>query len=650
MAFKSINSAFMRPLPDNHPWARIRHFFFGHPLKSSTQEKETLSFFMGLPLLAIDALSSVTYATEEILIALSVAGTGLYGLSVPVAIVIILLLATLILSYTQTVQAYPEGGGAYTIARNHLGTLASLVASSALLIDYTLTVAVSVSAGVRALTSTYSALLGYQIHLSVLGILFLIWINLRGLKESARLIAPFVYTFIFAMLIMGASHLLEKMGFMPSILLKGGQTFPDSSKASFLPTHILDFAMIPIILRAFAGGCTAMTGIEAVANAGSTLKRPHALNAQRILIALGTILGFMFLSITVIAYDLGLTPLKNESLLSQIVRSVWGGGVIHTCFQLLTTMILLMAANTAFAGAPKLSATLARDGWLPKQLYIIGDRLVFSKGIIILGVVASILVIIFKADTHYLIPLYAIGVFTAFTLSQAGMVVYWRTCPKNVPYKRTKMFINGFGALLTAVALLTTFEAKFKEGAFLVLIAIPLIITVCLWIHHHYCRTFLELELTPEMITSHVQNFSESEIHTAVLPVSQLNRSSFKALSFAREMTKDVHVVIVDLEKFNAKNTKARIEALGWDIKVKVLPSPYRSVIRPIIDYVHWVDRTCERPAIVILPEFVPFHWWESLLHNKTAQTLVDALSWSETIESQSRIIINVPYYLKHAL
>ena len=632
---------------DEDPWSKIRHLLFGHPLKTSSQGKETLGFLLGLPVLALDALSSVAYASEEILIALSVAGTHLYGLAMPIALVIVLLLSFLVISYRQTIQAYPEGGGAYTIARNHLGSLASLVASSSLLIDYTLTVSVSVTAGVRALVSSYSPLVAHQVSLSVLGILFLTWINLRGLRESAKLIAPFVYFFILSMIALCLTGLLTNTDFGMSVMHQDTALVPEPGCSKF---HWLDLAIVSIVLRAFAGGCTAMTAVEAIANAGSMLSQPHAVVAQRILVALGVLLGVMFLSVTVIASKFGLTPLEHESLLSQITRQVWGTGLIHNAFQILTALILFLAANTAFAGAPKLSAMLAHDGWLPKQLCMVGDRLVFSKGIIALGLTAAALVVIFNAQTHQLIPLYAIGVFSAFTLSQAGMVIYWRTTGQKLSHKyitpSLKSWINGSGAVLTALALITTFEAKFQEGAFLILIAVPLIVSICVWIRHHYCQTTIQLEITPDFIDAHHKNFSQMQIRTIVVPISRFNRASVEAVSFAREMSQDVHLIIVDLDQQSAEKTKDQFEALNWDLKVIILTSPYRSIIRPIVQYVHQVDQSSQRLAILVLPEITPVHWWENILHNKTAQAIVKALAWSETIERQSRIIINVPYYL----
>ena len=645
MALKLGSILLRRSLSDNDPWAVLRHLLFGHPLRTSSQNRETLGFLLGLPLLAVDALSSVAYATEEILIALAVGGTSLYSLSIPVSIAIVILLASVVASYRQTVQAYPDGGGAYVIAKNHLGPLASLVAASSLLIDYILTVSVSVTAGIRAITSAYPSLLEKSTSLSVLGILMLAWINLRGTRESARFVMVFVYGFIACMLMVGG------WGLWVPVSQEGIQSTTAMASAPSLGASLLDLAILPIILRAFAGGCTAMTGIEAIANAGNILQRPHGVLAQRILLALGILLGFMFLSITFTADRLQLTPVENESLMSQIVRALWGEGLVHDSIQLLVAVILFLAANTAFAGAPRLSAMLARDGWFPKQLYIIGDRLVFSKGILLLALLSSFLVFLFQGQVHQLIPLYAIGVFSAFTLSQAGMVVYWRQCwkthKKGAPAFVLKGFINGFGACMTGLALLVTFEAKFHEGAFLILIAVPLIVLFCLWIKRHYTLINAQLAVDTPFIASRTRPFDSRHGRPVIVPISRLHRGAVEAIAFAREISQDVRIVIVDIERYDAQNTISEVEALNWDLKIVVLPSPYRSIIRPIVDYIQSVDKEEGRPAVLVLPETVPVHWWENILHNKTSETIVHGLSWSETIGNQARIIINVPYYLE---
>ncbi|OJX10513.1 MAG: hypothetical protein BGO77_02880 [Caedibacter sp. 37-49] len=633
---KTLSFPLQRVLPDNHPVARVRRLLLGHPLKSSSQHQERLGFFLGLPLLAVDALSSIAYATEEILIALSLAGSNFINFSTSIALAIVVVLMALIASYRQTVQAYPEGGGAYVVARQNLGVSFSLIAASSLLIDYVLTVAVSMTASVRALCSAFPYLHDFKLSLCFVGIWLLTWINLRGIRESAYAVAFPVGAFILLIICLCIDGL-----FKTSLTLQ---------RPSHLSFEILsNLATLTIILRAFAGGCTAMTGIEAIANAGTMLAKPCSTVARQILLALGIILGGTFLSITVISQNLGLEPIASESLLSQITRTLWGDGPLYHTLQILTATVLFMAANTVFAGFPKLGAILARDGWLPRQLAAIGDRLVFSKGILWLAILASILILIFRGNTHALIPLYAIGVFSAFTLSQIGMIKYWARHLKETTQSfwsstGCKMALNTFGACLTGIALLVTFEAKFFEGAFLVFLAVPMIIGLCWGIKKHYNEIEQQLSVDIALEKNIHKNFSQSKTSTAVVPVSRVHKGTLEALRFARQMTTNVKVILVNI--YDTSQAKEQLEALGWGLDIVILESPYRSIIRPIIEYVHKLDAQNDASSVLILPEFIPEHWWHNLLHNRTAEAIVRTLSWNEHLHNQARIIINVPYYL----
>jgi amino acid transporter len=638
-----------RPLPYNHPLMRLRNIFLGHPLKTSSQDREALGFWLGLPLLAIDALSSMAYATEEILLALTVLGTSYYHFSVPIAFVIVILMTSIIASYVQTVQAYPEGGGAYVVAKNHLSWSAwSLIAASSLLVDYILTVAVSVTAGVRALISAYPQWIGYNTSFSLVVISVMIWINLRGIRESAKAVAIPVYAFIVSILFLGVS------GFFVS---------SDIQPVETNSTPVLDLAAFAVILRAFAGGCTAMTGIEVIANAGSILKKPHAVVARKILFALGILLGGGFLAITMSVQKLGLVPEMNESLISILARKSLGTGVIYQSVQILTACVLFLAANSAFAGFPKLTAMLAQDSRLPKQFSAVGDRLVFSNGIISLGLAAIVLVIIFNGDTHALIPLYAIGVFMAFTLSQFGMFHYWLGRKKRESsiyvnqnkigasseyrWDMVKAHITAFGTFLTFIALVVTFEAKFSQGAYIVLIII-LLFSFLFWaISKHYKKFALLLEINRKMIKEKHHHFSQSGNRPIVVPVSRLHKGSLEALAFARQLSKDVRALIIEIGQSDIKETKKAIEDLEWDIKVVTIHSPYRSIIQPVVDYVHSVDSMYKDLTVLVLPELIPSHWWQNLLHNKTSKSINKALTWNEYVLDQARIIIHVPYYLK---
>lgn len=638
---------FQRNLVDTHPLAKIRQFLFGHPLKTSHQHKERVGFWLGLPILAVDTISSLAYATEEILIALSIGGVQLFQLSIPIAITIILLLWTLVISYSQTVQAYPDGGGAYIVAKNNISPFASVLGASALILDYILTVAVSVTAGIRALTSAYPQLLPLATELSVAGVLILGWVNLRGVRESARIIFIPVYAFILMVFIIGISGIF----IAPLEPMIGAPAQQNDITWSILTIFIL--------LRAFAGGCTAMTGIEAVANAGRILKAPTSRIAQHILMAIGLIGAFSFFLITQVANDLGLIPLQTESIISQLTRHIFGDGIFYMFFQFLTAIILFLAANTAFAGFPRLASMVAKDQWLPKQLSALGDRLVFSYGIAGLTVISCILVIIFKGNTHALIPLYAIGVFSAFTLNQVGMTHFWykfnqqnKTLPfsfkKLFSHPRLKMFINAFGATFTTLALIITSIAKFTEGGFLIFLTVPIIVTACYVIRNHYRQIEKELRVTEKIKKQDIrQRFSHSTYRTIVVPVSRLHRGSYKALAFAREISKNTIALIVNIDSETAEATRKQLEELNWGLQIVMLDSPYRSIIRPIVKYVLSLDKIADQLVTLVLPEIVPAKWWQNFLHNSRANAIAKVLSWSENIPNQARIIINVPFHVK---
>jgi amino acid transporter len=634
----------------NSPLDKIQQLLFGHPLKTSMQKKERVGFWLGLPILAVDTISSLAYATEEILIALMIGGTQLFQLSIPIAITIILLLWTLVISYSQTVQAYPEGGGAYIVAKHNISPFVSVLGASALILDYILTVSVSVTAGIRALTSAYPQFFPFATELSVVGILMLGWLNLRGIRQSASVILIPVYAFILMVFLIG----------MIGIFTTPAET---NMAASVKKTDIVwTFLTLFIVMRAFAGGCTAMTGIEAVANAGKILKEPTSRIAQYILIAIGLIGGVSFFLITKLANDFGVTPSLTESVISQITHNIMGDGVGYIFFQLLTAGILFLAANTAFAGFPQLAAMVARDQWLPKQLSALGDRLVFSYGIMWLTIISCVLVIIFRGDTHAIIPLYAIGVFSAFTINQFGMTRFWLRAYQKEKEKKpfkfsvrriishplTKMLINAFGASFTAIALTITSIAKFTEGGFLIFLAVPAIVGCCYAIRKHYQIIEKELIVTQKIKKQDIhQRFSDSTYRTVIVPVSRLHRGSYKALAFSREISKNVVALIVNINAETTENTRKQLQELNWGIKIVILDSPYRSIIRPTIDYILHQDKMDNQLVTVVLPEIVPAKWWQHYLHNRTADAITKVLSWSESVPNQARIIINVPFHVK---
>ncbi|MBA3813483.1 MAG: APC family permease [Alphaproteobacteria bacterium] len=635
----------------NSPLAKIQQLFFGHPLKTSMQKKERVGFLLGLPILAVDTISSLAYATEEILIALTIGGPQLFHLSLPIALTIILLLWTLVISYSQTVQVYPEGGGAYIVAKHNIGPFASVLGASTLILDYILTVSVSVTAGVRALTSAYPQFLHLATALSVAGILILGWLNLRGIRESARVIFVPVYAFIVMVVVIGIMGLFT------------GPSETHGATSAQETDIVWTFLTLFIVMRAFAGGCTAMTGIEAVANAGKVLKEPTSRSAQHILIAIGLIGAVSFFLITKLANNLAIAPSSTESVISQITHIVLGDGVGYIFFQLLTAGILFLAANTAFAGFPQLAAMVARDQWLPKQLSALGDRLVFSYGIIWLTIISCVLVMIFRGNTHALIPLYAIGVFSAFTLNQFGMTRFWfkasqeEKLKKPSPFSirkifshpRTKMFINAFGGTFTALALIITSIAKFTEGGYLIFITVPIIVGCCYAIRNHYQVIEKELIVTHKIKKQVIQKrFSDSAYRRVLVPISRLHWGSYEALAFSREMSNKVTALIVNIDTVTTEKTRKQLEELNWGIEIVILDSQYRSIIRPLIAYVLHQDKVDNELVTIVLPEIVPAKWWQEYLHNWTANTIVKVLSWSESLPHQARIIISVPYHVKN--
>lgn len=607
----------------------IRHFFLGHPLHNSALTRERLGIISALAIFAVDALSSVAYATEEIILALST-HPALLDFSFGISLTIVGLLAIIIISYMQTVVAFPEGGGAYTVAKTYLSESMALIAASALFIDYILTVAVSVSAGMRALSSAFPVLRGHSALFCSIFILFLCWINLRGIRESARLVLVPVYAFIL------------------SLLFVGGYGLSVSPDLPSPPWDLLtNFGVILVLLHAFSSGCSAMTGVEALANAGSMLKKPQVKTAQKVLFVMGMCLGTLFLSLTWTAQALHLRPLPEESILSQIIRSLMGEGLFYEGLQILIAGILFLAANTAFAGFPKLASTLAEDNFLPRQFRALGDRLVFSSGILSLTLGALFLTVFFQGNTHNLIPLYAIGVFSAFTFSQAGMAVHWFRSRKMMD--RGRGIINGFGSFCTFLALIVTFFSKFFAGAFLVALVLPLIYGVLCGIQAHYQNLYRLLKVTPDRIPLK-KKFAKTPKKSIVVPVSQFHLGTLEALILARELSSDVTAVLVDIgqDKQNIKTTREEIEALSWGVRFEVISSPYRSVVEPIVAFIQNLDEKKGQLTTVLLPEFMLTHWWERGLHNHTAYQIEHALGAVETSYPESRVILSVPYYFPH--
>ncbi len=609
-------------------WSNFNEFLFGKPLPTSAQSHERLGNWSALAILSSDALSSVAYATEAILSVLIVAGSTALTNSFPISLTIGLLLTILILSYRQTIRAYPHGGGAYTVAKENLGTYPGLVAAASLLIDYTLTVTVSVAAGIDALTSAYSFLVPHKVLIGLFCILLLAIANLRGVREAGRIFMVPTYSFIFSV------FLLLILGFFKQ---SSGHITPQVHDLT--EHHPLTWF---VLLHAFSEGCTALTGVEAISNGVMLFKKPEWKNARTTLIYMGLTLGLMFIGITHLVGAYNFIPITNgETIISQLGRAIFGGGPLYYILQYATLLILVLAANTSYADFPRLSSLVAKDGYLPRQLSHIGDRLVFSNGIKILSVLSAILLVVFKGNVNSLLPLYAVGVYTSFTLSQSGMVAHWFK-EKGSGWIGSSLF-NGLGALTTFVVLVVIILTKFKDGAWLVVIAIPMVVLLFVKIHAHYQEIASLLRLKSiEPIAHSRRTPIEGTHNTAIILVGQLNRGTIEAVKYAFTIADEVRAVHVDIGSSNLERIKSDWAQLQIDVPIDIVESPYRSVVRPLAQYIEsWEREHPEGYSTVILPVFVTRKWWEAVLHNQTALFLRVALRTKER-----RIVSTFRYYL----
>ncbi len=601
----------------------IKSFLIGSPIETIREKHERLTKIMGLAVFSSDAMSSVAYATEEILFALVIAGTAMLHYSMPVAFGISALIAIVAMSYFQTIHAYPNGGGAYIVAKDNLGTYPGLIAGSALLIDYVLTVTVSVSAGIAAITSAFPAFHDHRIALCIFAIALVMIGNLRGVRESGQIFSLPAYIFIgslFILIVVGISNYFS-MPHPPA---------PEFREAS------ADILPVFLILRAFASGCAALTGIEAVANGVQAFKPPESRNAGVTLIWMALILGSLFMGITFLADHYGIMPNESETVLSQVARTIFSKGIFYYVIQFSTSLILILAANTSFADFPRLSSIMAADRYLPRQLSSRGDKLVFSNGILILGFFSIMLIVIFRGDTHALIPLYAVGVFTAFTLSQAGMVKHWIKFKGKGWIK--SVIINGMGTVTTAVVLIIIASTKFMHGAWIVIIAIPGLVFLTHKIHQHYLSVSEQLSMN-RCITGEKQY----QHHSVIIPISGIQQAVVSAVKYAKAISDDVAAVYVYIDPVETETVRSKWDKHCMGVPLVVLHSPYRSVVEPLMDYIDGVRERYEDGIItVILPEFVPQKWWHHLLHNQTAVFLKGVLLFKKGVVSTS-----VPFHLK---
>ncbi|TLY31674.1 MAG: APC family permease [Nitrospirae bacterium] len=599
----------------------LKRWLLGHPLATKQAAHERLSNPIALAVFSSDPLSSVAYATEEILLVLVLAGTAALHYSLGISLVIVGLVAILTVSYRQTIYAYPSGGGAYVVAKCTLGEHPGLVAAAALLIDYVLTVAVSVAAGIAAITSAVPELHEHRVGLGLLAIAVLTWGNLRGVRESGKIFAVPTYLFV------GSLGLVIVTGL--GRMLFGAEEAPPPP-----PVPAVEGLTLFLLLRAFSSGCTALTGIEAISNGVPAFRPPASKNAATTMIWMAAILGSLFLGLTILAYVYGLVPREEETLISQIARISLGGGVLYYFMQVATMLILILAANTSYNGFPRLASLLAQDSFLPHQMRSVGDRLAFSNGIFILGLSAAFLLIFFRGQTHALIPLYAVGVFLSFTLCQAGMVRHWQD--RKGRGWRKKFAINLTGAVATGVATVVLAITKFTHGAWMVIFLIPLLISMFKKIQWHYKMADWQLSLAMYDRPKH------SPPNVVVMPIGSVNRAVIIALDYVRQRAQDIRAVHVDVDPDETAKVKADWEKWGAGIPLVILPSPYRSFIQPLLDYIEKVRQ--ENPGgwvTVVLGEVLPARWWENLLHNQRALLIKAALLFKFRV-----IVTDVPYHL----
>jgi amino acid transporter len=631
---------------DYKPSRTWQSWFIGRPLSTADAPHQTIGKVVGLAVFASDALSSTAYASQEILAILIAAGmTAALQNVFPISVAIVILLAIVAVSYEQTIHAYPGGGGAYIVARDNLGELPAQTAGAALLTDYILTVAVSVASGVAQIVSAYPSLFPYRVLISVIAVLFITLINLRGVKESGTAFAIPTYFFIVMMLLtVGTGMVRQLSGGLGSV------SDPPSLEFARPLAIITPF----LLLHAFSSGTAALTGIEAISNGITAFKEPRSRNAGVTLIWMAVILSTFFLGISYLAGHIGAIPSEEETVISQLARTVFNGrGLLYLLSIGATTVILIMAANTAFADFPRLGALHAADGFLPRQLTYRGSRLVYSRGIVALAVISCLLIILFQASVTRLIPLYAIGVFLSFTLSQAGMARrWWRVGHlqhgqeiidpgSTLRYEegwQTKMVINGFGAICTAIVMVVFAATKFLDGAWIILILIPILVAIFFAIHHHYKNLAKKLSL------NNFGGFPPRTIrHRVIFPVSGVHQGTLAALRYARMLSDDVTAIHVMIEPAEAEKVRRKWKKWGEGVRMVMLDSPYRLFIEPLLGYIADIahQRQPGETITIIVPEFVSNNRLSSALHTNTANLLR-----SQLMNQRGIVITNVAYHV----
>ncbi len=611
---------------------QLIRWIFGQRMATSRLNEEKLSVFWGMPILSSDAISSVAYAVEEILLVLvPVMGVASFLWMPRIATVIIILLLILTFSYRQVVDAYPHGGGAYIVARENLSPLAGLVAGASLSVDYTLTVAVSVCAGAAAITSAVPALFPHRVALSVGIIVLLVIGNVRGIRESSRIFSIPTYAFIFALIALLVTGVINHVnGTIVSAPLT--PLGPVSMETQVVGLFLL--------LRAFASGCSAVTGVEAVSNAVPNFKDPAPRNAKMVYTMLALAIIVCFGGVAYLATLYHTIPDPRQTVIAQLSVDIFGQGFMFYFIQATTATILALAANTAFVGFPTLLSVIAQHGYVPRQMALRGHRLNFTNGITILAILAIILVIVFQADTHLLIGLYAVGVFTSFTLSQGGMLVHWFR--EKSPGWQYKALVNGLGALTTLTAVVIIGVTKFTEGAWIVFMVVPIIILLMLKIKRHYESVAQQLDI-PNDTLSQIQLVSAYS-HHVIVPIDSLNAMVVKALRYARTMTANVEAFHIETYEGEADKLKLKWAMLNTDIPLIIRHSPYREVVGPLKEYIDSEEHGSQPGDIitVLLPQFFVPKWWQTILHNNTSLFIANAMF------SKRNVVVSIlPFYLE---
>ena len=659
----------------------LKRFFVGSPMRTEQAIHERLNKKTALAVFSSDALSSVAYSTEAILLVLLAAGTAAIAYLPFIAIGITLLLGILVLSYRQTIHAYPSGGGAYIVAKDNLGTRTGLVAAASLMVDYILTVSVSVSAGVAAITSAaqgtrFAFLHEHRVLLCLFFVAFIAVINLRGVRESGAFFAGPTYLFIISMLA------LIVVGFIRywtthEVMATPAEVYFDPSVGAVASHALTGGALLWLLMRAFAAGCTALTGVEAISNGIPAFQQPESKNAATTLTFMAVVMVILILGSGFLAYKLNAHPIgPEETLVSAMARHIFGGGIPYYVLQAATAAILVLAANTSFADFPRLASLLAADRFLPRQLASRGDRLVFSNGVLILALFASILIVIFKGNEQAMLPLYALGVFISFTLSQAGMVIHWKRLrqaeearqriKEEAEIHRThagetgaasheaerleaierdaggnwmlSIVINATGAVVSFVVLVVITVTKFTHGAWAVVLLIPLIVWMFRSIREHY------VDIARQLSTEGVVPKSSIAKHQVVVPISGIHRGVIFALDYAKSIAPGhVTAVYVDFNEDATQKLREKWPRWGSGVELVILQSPYRSLTRPLLRYIERLSKQSDNQMItVLLPEFVPAKWWHQLLHNQSSLLLKGSLLFKKGV-----IVTSVPYHLE---